>query len=147
MTVHCMQVDASYWPLVVATFDGQQTDEDLEYYIARMDEVHARRQPFVALTVARSYANSFAHVRRLGAWAKATASIQKEFCKGGAIVVPSSSGRFLISSFLLIYVPPFPMVVLEDMRTAVPWVKQRLVEANMLVPPSIAKLELVASGR
>jgi hypothetical protein len=141
-----MQVDASYWPLVVATFDGQQTDEDLEYYIARMDEVHARRQPFVALTVARSYANNFGHVRRLGAWAKTTVSIQKEFCRGAAIVVPSSSGRFLISSFLLIFVPPFPMVVLEDMRTALSWVKQRLAEANMLVPPSIAKLELIAGG-
>jgi hypothetical protein len=58
----------------------------------------------------------------------------------------SSSGRFLISSFLLIFVPPFPMVVLEDTRTAVTWVKRRLVEANLIVPPSIAKLELLAGG-
>jgi hypothetical protein len=62
-----------------------------------MDEVHARHEPFVGLTVARSYANNFGHVRRLGAWAKAAAPVQKEFCKGGAIVMPSSSGRFLIS--------------------------------------------------
>ncbi len=146
MAAHCMQVDDSYWPLVVATFDGQQTDEDLEHYISAMNAVHARREPFVALTVARSYANNFAHVRRLGAWAKTTASVQKEFCRGAAIVVPASSGRFLISSFLLIFVPPNPMVVLEDMRAAIPWVKQRLVEANMVVPPSIAKLEVAANG-
>jgi hypothetical protein len=144
MAVHCMQVDASYWPVVLATFDGEQTDEDVEYYIGRMEEVHARREPFVALTLARSYAHSFSHVRRLAAWARSTMSVQKEFCRGAAVVVPSSSGRFLISSFLLVFVPPFPMVVLEDLRTAVAWIKRRLVEANMIVPPSIAKLDVLA---
>jgi hypothetical protein len=144
MAALCMQVDASYWPIVLATFDGQQSDEDVEHYIRRMNEVHARREPFVALTVARSYAHNFAHVRRLGAWARSTMPIQKEFCKGAAIVVPSSSGRFLISSFLLIFVPPFPMVVKDDLRSALVWVKERLVQANMLVPPSIAKLEVLS---
>jgi hypothetical protein len=144
MAIRCMQVDPSHWPVVLATFDGEQTDDDIEYYIQRMDEIHARRQPFVALTVARSYANNFSHVRRLGAWAKSTAKIQKEFCKGGAIIVPSSAGRFLISSFLLIFVPPFPMVVLEDLRGGVAWVKRRLVEANLIVPPSLVKLEALS---
>jgi hypothetical protein len=136
-----MQVDVSYWPIVVATFDGEQTDEDLEYYIGRMNEVHARREPFVALTLARSYAHNFSHVRRLAAWARATVAVQKALCRGAAIVVPSSSGRFLISSFLLVFVPPFPMAVLDDQGSAVGWIKRRLVEANMLVPPSIVKLE------
>jgi hypothetical protein len=115
MPLRLIQVDDLNWPVVVTTFNGQQTDEDVEYCMRRMDAVRARREPFVALSVMREYANNLSHLRRLGTWAKANNKAEVEYCKGSAIVLPSTSARFLISSFFLIVVPPFPMVSFDDL--------------------------------
>jgi hypothetical protein len=130
-----MHVDDSHWPVVVATYDGQQTDDDVEHYIGRMEAMYARREPFVALTIVRAYASNFSHVKRLGGWTKANTEASREFCKGGAIVLPSLSARFLISSFFLVFVPPFPLVVFDDVPHAVDWVRRRLPEVGLPVPP------------
>jgi hypothetical protein len=136
-----MHVDVAHWPVVVATYDGQQTDEDVEHYIRRMDEVHARGEPFVALTIVHEYAANFAHVKRLGAWTKETQKNFAHLCKGAATVLPSAPARFLISSFFLIFVPPFPMVAFDEVPPAVAWVRQRLAEAGLPVPPTLATVE------
>jgi hypothetical protein len=136
-----MHVDDSHWPVVLGTYDGQQTDDDVEHYIRRMDEMYARRQAFVALTIVRAYAGNFAHVKRLGAWTKANSEASGEWCKGGAVVLPSSAARFLISSFFLVFVPPFPLVAFDDVAPAVAWVRKRLVVVGLPVPPSLSVLE------
>jgi hypothetical protein len=139
-----MRVDDGHWPVVVATYDGQQTDDDVEHYIRRMEDMYARREPFVALTIVRAYASNFSHVRRLGAWTKANTESSREFCRGGAIVLPSSSARFLISSFFLVFVPPFPLVAFDDVPPAVAWVRQRLAEVGLPVPPLLGTVETIA---
>jgi hypothetical protein len=136
-----MHVDDAHWPVVVATYEGQQTDDDVEHYIRRMDEVHARGEPFVALTIVRAYAANFAHVKRLGAWTKANDNNLNQLCRGAATVLPSSTARFLISSYFLVFVPPFPMVAFDDVSPAVAWVRRRLVEVGLPVPPSLSVLE------
>jgi hypothetical protein len=135
-----IHVDDANWPLVLTTFDGQQSDDDVGYYMGRMDEMRARGEPFVALTILRSYSNNLSHLRRMGAWAKATSNRPVEWCKGSAIVLPSTAARFLISSFLLLVVPPFPMVSFDDLPAAIAWVKRRLVAVGLPVPATLESL-------
>jgi hypothetical protein len=135
-----VQVDDANWPLVLTTFDGQQSDDDVEYYMRRMDGIHARGEPFVALTILRSYSNNLSHLKRLGGWAKARSNRPAESCKGSAIVLPSTAARFLISSFLLLFVPPFPMVSFDDLPAAVAWLKRQLVAVGLPIPATLESL-------
>jgi hypothetical protein len=137
MPLRPIRVDDRSWPVVVSTFDGQQTDEDVESYMRRIDEVHARRQPFVMLSLMKKYSNNLAHLKRLGEWSKASSRADMEYCKGSAIVLPSSAARFLISSFFLFVVPPFPMVSFDDSPAALAWLKRRLAEVGLPVPPAL----------
>jgi hypothetical protein len=141
-----VEVDDANWPIVLTTFDGQQGDDDVEYYIRRMDEIRARREPFVALTILRSYSNNLSHLKRMGAWAKASSKGPVEWCKGSAIVLPSTAARFLISSFLLFVVPPFPLVSFDELPAAVDWVRRRLVAVGLPVPTTLATLGGEAMG-
>ena len=76
-----MEIDESSWPLLVHTYDGEQTDDDVTYYLKRLDEVHARRMPFVTLTRIRRFAPHIAHVNRLGAWMNAHQALKN--CEAG----------------------------------------------------------------
>jgi hypothetical protein len=144
MSARFWQVDDAHWPVVTMVFDGKQSDEDIEHFIRKMDEVHGRCEPFVVLALLRARAAdlaNIAHVKRVGAWAKAGGERSNAFCKGSAIVAPSSSARFLISSFFLVFVPSYPMVAFEDTPAAVAWLRQRLAETGLPVPPTLASLE------
>jgi hypothetical protein len=144
MSARVWHVDDVHWPVVAMMFDGKQTDEDIEHFIRKMDEVHRRCEPFLVLTLLRARAAdlaNIAHVKRVGAWAKASSEHTNRYCQGSAIVAPSSSARFLISSFFLVFVPSYPMVAFEDTPAAVAWIRRRLTETGMPVPPTLASLE------
>jgi hypothetical protein len=144
MSTRVWEVDDAHWPVVVMVFDGKQTDEDIEHFIRRMDAVHSRCEPFVVLALLRARAADLAnisHVKRVGAWAKSGGERSNMYCKGSAIVAPSSSARFLISSFFLVFVPAYPMVAFEDTPVALAWLRRRLTETGLPVPPTLASLE------
>ena len=148
MTARLWEVDDTHWPVVVMVFDGKQADEDIEHFIRRMDEVHARCEPFVVLTLLRARAAdlaNIAHVKRVGAWAKGGGARSNLYCKGSAIVAPSSAARFLISSFFLVFVPAYPMVAFEDTSPAVAWLRRRLTETGLPAPPTLASLDAPGS--
>jgi hypothetical protein len=136
--MHAMEIDESRWPLLVHTYDGQQTDDDITYYLRRLDEVHARRKPFATLTLIRRFAPHISHVTRLGAWMNANRESSKGLCKAGAIVVASASARFMLSSFYLISSIDYPHVVCDDRTQAEAWLAERMIEAKLPItkPPS-----------
>jgi hypothetical protein len=133
-----MELDDSHWPLVVQTFDGQQTDEDVEYFLKRREEICARARPFVVLTYIGDYALNLGHVARLGEALKGDVRA-RELCKGSAILAPSPSFRFVLSSFYLITKIPFPHIVCEDEATAETWLRQRLFEERLPLPDRLAR--------
>src|SRR5258708_843621 len=126
-----MRVDATDFPLVVQTFDGKQTDEDVAEFLRQIDSVYARQEPFVTLTHIRDYALILSHVARIGAHLK---RYPKDLCKGSALVVPFPTFRFILSSFYLAYVPPNPIVLFDQRAPAEEWVLRRMKEEGMRVP-------------
>jgi hypothetical protein len=129
-----IRVDVSGFPLVVHTFDGKQTDDDIDAYLRECAQVYARRQPFVAITYIRDYAMTWSHIGRIGAGMK---QLPMEYCRGAALIVPFPTFRFLLSSFYLITKPPHPIVVFDDVQAGEAWVRQKLGEEGMPIPPSL----------
>jgi len=119
--MRAMEIDESGWPLVVHTFDGEQTDDDVMYYLKRLDELHARRRPFATLTLMRRFSPRISHVNQIGAWMNANREVNMEFCKAGAIVVASATARFMLSSFYLISSIGYPHIVSDDRAQAEAW--------------------------
>jgi hypothetical protein len=132
-----MDVDESEWPLVVQTFDGDQTDADVDHFEQRMVEVVHRGEPFVTLCYIRRYAMNLAHIDRLAAFTKHHRGALEAFCKGNAIIIPSPSFRFILSSFYMMVPMPHPAIVCEDAARAGPWLVHRLKEAGMPIPRSL----------
>jgi hypothetical protein len=128
---HVIDVDETDWPLVVQTFGGQQTDEDVAHFQSRMAEVLIRREDFVSLCYVREYAMNLGHIRRLGEFTREHRGAFEAFCKGAAIVIPSPSFRFILSSFYLMVPMTHPTLICEDVARAEPWLVHRLKEAKM----------------
>jgi hypothetical protein len=133
----CIEVDEGDWPLVLQTFDGQQTDSDIAHFEHRMAEVLERGEDFVTLCYIREYTMDLGHVRRLSDFTKSRRGAFEAFCKGGAIVIPSPSFRFILSSFYLMVPYPHPTLVCEDAARAEPWLVHRLKDAKMPIPRSL----------
>jgi hypothetical protein len=129
--MRAMEIDETRWPLLVHVYDGEQTDDDVTYYLRRLDEVHQKEQPFVTLTLIRRFARTFDHVSRLGAWMNANRARTTLLCKAGAIVAPSAAMRFMLSSFYLISSIDYPHLVCEDAATAEAWLVERIAAANL----------------
>jgi hypothetical protein len=133
----CIEVDETDWPLVLQTFDGHQTDDDVARFERRMAEVLARGEDFVTLCYVREYAMNLEHIQRLAEFTKSRRGAFETFCKGGAIVIPSPSFRFILSSFYLMIQPPHPTLVCEEAARAEPWLLHRLKEAKLPIPHSL----------
>src|SRR5262245_27424147 len=97
-----IELDASRFPLVVATFDVQQTLEDLERYLAAFDAIHGRRREFALLVNLRKYVADRQQVDCMGAWMKANEEVSRRYCVCTAMVTSSMGFRFLLSTVLLV---------------------------------------------
>jgi hypothetical protein len=128
-----MNIDDHHWPLVVQTFDGLQTDEDVERFLANRAKIYARAAPFVTMTYIGAYSLNTRHISRLAEATKASTEA-KVLCRGAAIVVPSPSFRFVISAFYLIAKIPYPHIVCDDTSSAETWLCARLTDALLPIP-------------
>jgi hypothetical protein len=128
-----MDIDDRDWPLVVQTFDGLQTDADVDRFLLHKAEIYARGAPFVSLTYVGTYSLNYAHVARFAEATKLDPQ-SKLLCRGSAIIVPAPSFRFVISSFYLMARIPYPHIVCDDAASAESWLRVRLREAQLPIP-------------
>ena len=97
-----IELDVSQAPLVFTKFDGEQTLEELESYIAKMDVVFARRQPYFSVTWMKKFARSAEQGRRTATWFKEREREIKAQCVASAIISTSGAFRFALSAVFLI---------------------------------------------
>jgi hypothetical protein len=129
-----IELDESHWPLVISTLVGRPTTEIVEAFIENLTRVHTKNERFVSLTFMRLSRPDFAHVARLGAWAKHNQELSRRWNAGSAIVLGSPAMRFIMSAFYLVAVPPSPIAVFEEPEQAKAWLRRRLTEEKMRVP-------------
>jgi hypothetical protein len=133
-------VDDTQWPLVVYTFDGDQTDGDIESFLARVGEIHARREPFVTITVIRRYVPNFAHVTRVSLWMKDEREVLRRWCQANAVVTVSAAFRFIISAYRMLANPPNAIVVFDSLPAAEVWMAQRMKQDGLPVPARLREM-------
>jgi hypothetical protein len=97
-----IELDLSQPPVVFTQFDGEQTIEELERFIADMEAVFERRQPYFSVTWMKRYARSTEQLRRTAKWLKDREPVIRELCVATTIIATSSAFRFALSALFLI---------------------------------------------
>jgi hypothetical protein len=126
------------WPVVVSTFDGAQTTDELRAYLAAFDEgVYARRQPFVHLVFMKQFANRYEHLQMVGAWGKAVAEVAHKYCLGVAIVSDSPLVRTMLNLIFLIQPNPAPLRVCRTREEALGYIRALARKAELPLPEAL----------
>jgi hypothetical protein len=129
-----VEVVIDHWPVVLVKFDDDQTMEDCERFIAAMDELHSRQQPYASISYMRRYSTDRAQVERVAAWMKRSAEDTRRFCVGTGIVTQSLGFRFLLSSIFLVRPMACPYQVCRNFEEAWRFVSDQGKRRGLLVP-------------
>jgi hypothetical protein len=126
-----MRVDTSRFPLVLATMDGKQTRDDLDFYLSELEALNQRGETFALVTHIVDYAAEFSHAKRFGEWSKANEETTAKLCVGASAVIPSDLIRLMFSAFYLVAQVRFPFIVSKTLDEAERWAIERLREHGL----------------
>jgi hypothetical protein len=129
-----ISLDLSQLPFVICKFDGEQTMEEHEAYIHRMDGVHALKKPYVGITWMKKHARSQAHRDRIGRWMKDCEEATRLYCIGAGIISHSAVFRFVLSSIFLFRPMPCPYHVCGRFDEAEKFVRDEAAKRRFLLP-------------
>jgi hypothetical protein len=129
-----IDVDSRHWPLIFTRFDGEQTMEEFEAYIAHMEFVHRRRKPWANVCFMNAYSRDPRIHRRVAEWMKQNEAKTQEFCIAVAMVAPSTGFRFVLSTVLLLKSMPCPYGVYSRFDEALAFVRAKATKRGITLP-------------
>jgi hypothetical protein len=130
-----LDIVLEHWPVVLVKFDADQTMADCERFIAAMDSIHRRQQPYASISYMRRYNTDRRQVRRVAEWMKSSADETKRWCVGTGIVTESLGFRFLLSSIFLVKPMVCPYQVCRSFDEAWHFVAGEARKRNVILPP------------
>jgi len=128
--MHGIEVDDSQWPILVVTFTGDHSEKTTQRFMQEMEGYYGRREPFAMIVKIDSYrTEDMRLIKPVAKWYMEHTAVFEEFGCGLAIVPPSETFRFILSSFMVLAPIPDHYSVAKDLDEALAWVAGRL-EAN-----------------
>jgi hypothetical protein len=132
-----IEIDYSQQPIVFTKFDGEQTLDELERFIADMDVVFARRQPYYSVTWLKKYARDPQQIKRTAAWFKDREKPIRELCIASAIISTSAALRFALSTLFLIRPINDPYTVCATFDEAMTFGQTHFQKRGLRLSPAI----------
>jgi hypothetical protein len=132
-----IEVDLTQEPVVFTKFDGEQTFVELERYIADMDAVFARKQPYFSVTWLKRYARDPQQIRRTAAWFKDREPQIRALCVATTIISTSAALRFALSTLFLIRPMHGPYTVCSTFDEAMAFGQTHFRKRGLRLPPAI----------
>src|SRR5215475_4653838 len=129
-----IEISTVHWPLLLVKFDGQQTMQDVDYFIREMAAAQARKTPYASISLMRKYSSDRSQVQKVAQWMKSTADETKRWCIGNGIVSESLGFRFLLSSIFLVKPMPCPYQVCSKWDEAMSWIQGIAGKTGLAVP-------------
>ena len=120
-------IDEGRWPIVVLTFLGVPRDEELLWYLRKLEEFVVRGEPFVAVFDAlHSGIPPRRHQEMQAEWDRRNAHRVARVQRGAAFVIKSPLVRVILRGYLLIQPLPCPTMVTSTVAAALEWAAERL---------------------
>jgi hypothetical protein len=123
-----IEVDKSQWPpIMIYTFNGDQTPEDMEGLMTSWKELVELGKPFGMITKLNKFDADISHVKPVATWAKAHMDLLNKYGCASAIVSKHSRAvQILLNAFLILAPMPFPSKIVSSEEEALVWVKERV---------------------
>jgi hypothetical protein len=132
-----VRFDERRWPVVVAVFEGEHTEETIEQFTRTLDGYYARREPFVTVYHVKDYRPSDVRfVRPAAKWYAARRDAIQGLEAGMAIVIPSDTFRFVLSSIFVAARLPDHYDVATSVEAGIAWAERRIREFHAPVRAS-----------
>jgi hypothetical protein len=132
-----IEVDLTQPPVVFTKFDGDQTVEELERFIAEMEAVFARGQPYFSVTWMKRYARSAEQLRRTAKWFADREAVIRELCVATTIISTSAAFRFALSALFLIRPMYGPYTVCASFDEAMAFGREEFRKRGLRLSPFI----------
>jgi hypothetical protein len=129
-----IHLDTTRWPLAVFVCDGKQTDDDVTAFLADLEQLLGREQPYLVMMEVRSYEANFAHVKRIGLWTKEWFEASRRHLAASALVVESEAFRMLLATFFLVVRMPVPFTCVTSRAEADAWLRAQAEKAGLELP-------------
>lgn len=125
------RLDDTRHPLVVVTFEGQLTDDEMTKYLEDMEtRVLGRRMPYAVVVDATRSRGIDARQRRIQAdWLRRHEAEIRRFNRGTAFVITSPIVRGALTAIFWIQPLPSPHVVVSTFDQAEAWCRAQLAGA------------------
>jgi len=126
-----IEVDEKLWPLVLIRYEAPLSMEDLELLSARLSDILARQEPYVAIADARRSQGMTPEQRQHQAdWMKRHDAQLRKYCLGSAFIVTSALARLTLSVIFALKPPPLPYTIVTTLEAAAVWAADRLAAAG-----------------
>ncbi|HLL05640.1 MAG TPA: hypothetical protein VK539_34035 [Myxococcaceae bacterium] len=126
-----IEVDEKLWPLVLIRYEAPLSMEDLELLSARLSDILARQEPYVAIADARRSQGMTPEQRQHQAdWMKRHDTQLRKYCLGSAFIVTSALARMTVSVIFALKPPPLPYTIVTTLEAAAVWAADRLAAAG-----------------
>jgi hypothetical protein len=126
-----IEIDDRLWPLVIFRFRFRPSMDELERYLARQEEMLARKQPMISLVQAEQAKLWETPVlRRQAEWIKDHEALLRQYSLGVAMVMQSPIVRGMLKAILWIQPMPQPYTVCSSVEEGLRWLRERVASAH-----------------
>ncbi len=132
-----IQVDQSYLPAILVSYEGAPTDEEFDAHLETLRASLTARdaRPRVVITDATlSEPAPATQRRRQAAWMKENAPLLRRLMIGCAFVIPSPVVRGILTAILWVQPLPSPHVVCATLDEALDWTDEKLRASGLALP-------------
>jgi hypothetical protein len=128
--------DDTSWPLLTVAFEGKNSTQDIEAYLARLSDYLRRGEKHVVILDARGLntAPTLEQRQRQVVWIQANLSALRQRSLGNAFVITSPFIRLAMNIMYQLQPLPTPYTVVGDIKVARSWALGRLREAGVPLP-------------
>jgi hypothetical protein len=117
-----IRVDENRWPLVIAEFTDEQTDDQFATYLRHIKRYLDARTRFALIVDLRKATRTpISQQTQVGEWLKSNVNCFRKVNVATAFVFSSPVFRFVLSRVFLIQPMPSPHLVTGDFEEAVTW--------------------------
>jgi hypothetical protein len=136
-------VDSKQWPVVRTLWDGEHSVQDIERYVAEVDAIYRRRQPFVTITWLKSYSTTAEVRKRISDMMTRSQALVKQYSVCSALISNSTGFRFVLSTLFLVKRMDTPYHVCAGLPEAMTFCRREAAKRQLPLPTDVAPLTLV----
>ncbi len=136
---HAISWDDSAAPLVYYRFEGLATDQDVERYLAHLDQTFARGPVAMLFDARRIGMQPPALLRRQGYWLKANQDRVRERALGSVFVFDNPAVSFMMTAIFVVAPIPHDYQCVASLRHAAPALDRYLSQHGVTPPMPVAQ--------